>query len=136
MILVGIASLALGVKAKNAGMIMLGLSAAVALYLLCGYGAWLSSRRAHTINLKSTLKEAYLGKLNGTVFVNRHPEDYRILDYTNFYLIEGTGYQCSVAADSWDYQGASNLLAVTTNWQFLYINATGATPFHHAPPGY
>jgi len=125
------------VKAKDVIILVVSLGAVAAFYLLYAYADMISCRRAGTLHVKGMLLEAYCEKTNGTAFINRHPERCRVFDYTNYYLIGGTGYQCSVAADSWDYQGASNLLVVTTNWrQFLYINETGVTLVRFAPPGY
>ncbi len=109
----------------------------VALYLLFMHAFTVGEiRRPHVIRVKNTLLEAYAERTAGHDFTNRRPEGCRVFDYTNLHVIAGTNYQCVLAADSWDYQGASNLLALTTNRSFLYIHPRGAVPAKSYPPGY
>ena len=61
---------------------------------------------------------------------------YHAHPYTNRYVIDGAVYECVMAVDSWDYQGLSNLLVLTTDKKFLYIDRSGAVPVDHMPPGY
>jgi hypothetical protein len=93
----------------------------------------LRPRALHTMN---TLFEAYMAKMDGGVFTNRRPDERRVFDFTNHFVVGGTNYQCLLAADSWDYQGASNLLAITSDKRFLYIDQHGAVLLSGMPPGY
>jgi hypothetical protein len=93
----------------------------------------LRPRARHTMD---SLLEAYTTKMAGGIFTNRSTDERRIFDFTNHFVVGGTNYQCLFAADSWDYQGASNLLAITTDKRFLYIDHHGAVPLSGMPPGY
>ena len=109
----------------------------VALYLFFGHAFTVGEiRRPRVIHVKNTLFEAYMDKTAGVIFTNRYPQNCRVFDYTNLFVIAGTNFQCVLAADSWDYQGASNLLALTSDKMFLYIDEHGAVLASHYPPGY
>jgi hypothetical protein len=95
-----------------------------------------SQRRAMAVNAKSTLLSAYADIKTDGALTNSWSLRYHVRPYTNRYVIDGTVYQCVLAADSWDYQGADNLLALTTKEAFLYIDPHGAVPVGHLPPGY
>lgn len=92
--------------------------------------------RPRVLHVQNTLLEAYLEQANGVVFTNHRPEECHIFGFTNHLVIGSTNYQCVLAADSWDYQGSSNLLVITTNRSFLYIDKHGPVPIEHMPPGY
>ena len=92
--------------------------------------------RPRALHAMDSLLEAYKDKTDGITFTNRRPDEWRIFDYTNQLVIGGTNYQCVFAADSWDYQGASNLLVITSDKRFLYMDQHGAVPLTGMPPGY
>ena len=106
----------------------------IAAYLIFVPALARSQRRASVLNLKSELLSAYADlKVDNT---NMPKDPYHVRLYTNCYSIGGTIYQCVLAADSWDYQGASNLLVLTTNKTFLYIDGHGPILLNGHPPGY
>jgi hypothetical protein len=97
-----------------------------------------SQRRTNVVNTVGALQSAFADlKQNGNI-TNRWPNSYRIFNYTNHYSIAGKEYQCVLAADSWDYRGASNLLALTTNRVFLFINQQDILLLTNSifPPGF
>jgi hypothetical protein len=108
----------------------------VVAYLLFMSALARSQRRAVVVNTKSALLSSYVDfKTDGTL-TNSWSTRYHVHPYTNHYVIGGTDYQCVLAADSWDYQGLSNLLVLTTDKAFLYVDPHGAVPLSDMPPGY
>ena len=95
-----------------------------------------SQRCADVVNAKSGLLSAYVGVRNGEVLTNSWDVRHHTRSYTNHYVIDAADYQCVVAVDSWDYQGLSNLLVLTTDKKFLYIDSRGAMLVSNMPPGY
>ncbi|MGA9778025.1 MAG: hypothetical protein ACLPRE_07570 [Limisphaerales bacterium] len=72
------------------------------------------------------------------ILTNWSPNVCHLFQFTNHYTISGTDYQCVVAADSWDYRARSNLLAITTNGVYLFIDSHGVTELRdwHKVPDY
>ncbi|HRY49508.1 MAG TPA: hypothetical protein P5186_15770 [Candidatus Paceibacterota bacterium] len=95
-----------------------------------------SGWRAVAVNAKATLHSTYVAVQKGGVYTNDWTVRFHVRPYTNRYVIGGEVYQCVMAVDSWDYQGRSNLLAITIEERFLYIDQRGAVPVSHLPPGY
>ena len=95
-----------------------------------------SERRAVVVNTKGALLSSYVDLQAKGVLTNTWSVRHHVRPYTNRYVLDGTVYQCVLAADSWDYQGASNLLALTADKTFLYIDQRRAIPLQHMPPGY
>lgn len=93
-----------------------------------------SQRHAEVINAKSRLLSTYDDVQKGEALTNSWNRYTR--SYTNRYEIGGIVYQCVLAVDSWDYQGPSNLLVLTADKKFLYIDGHGATLVTNRPPGY
>ena len=87
-----------------------------------------SERKARVVHATSALLSTYHS--------NYWKGSCRVFPYTNHFAIGGKIYQCVLAADSWDYQGKSNLMAFTTNQAFLYIDKHGAVLVNRYPPGY
>jgi hypothetical protein len=93
-----------------------------------------SQRYAKVVDACGALLSAYDDVQKGEALTNswnRHT-----LPNTNRYVIDGVVYQCVMAVDSWDYQGPSNLLALTAEKKFLYIDGHGVTLVTDRPPGY
>jgi len=93
-----------------------------------------SQRYAEVVHAKGRLLSTYVDIQQGNALTNSwnqhtHP-------YTNRYVIDGTAYQCVMAVDSWDYQGPSNLLVLTADKKFLYIDGHGVSLVTNRPPGY
>jgi hypothetical protein len=87
------------------------------------------------INTKNLLMVSYAELKERGAFTNPAPDRCRIYVFTNAYLITGTNYRCVLAADSWDYRSASNVLAITTSDEFLFIDKQGVVPWiRHFPP--
>ena len=95
-----------------------------------------SQRRANVIDAKNGLVSAFVDFQNGETLTNSWNLRHHAHSYTNRYVIDGAVYQCAIAVDSWDYQGLSNLLTLTTNKSYLYIDSHGAIPVGNMPPGY
>ena len=93
-----------------------------------------SHRHADVINAKGRLLSTYDDVQKGDALTNSWNRYIR--SYTNRYEIGGIVYQCVLAVDSWDYQGPSNVLVLTTDKKFLYIDGHGATLVTNRPPGY
>jgi hypothetical protein len=90
----------------------------------------------HTTGCSLTLASFYLAQ--DGILTNCSPNVCHLFPFTNHYSIYGTDYQCVVAADSWDYRGRSNLLAITTNGVYLFIDSHSVTKLRdwHELPGY
>lgn len=97
-----------------------------------------AKRSAARVVTISSLKVAYADLEQEGRFSNRWPQFCRISSYTNRYAISGTVYQCVLAADSWDYRGRDNLLAITANGSLLFIDKKGALALNkwNDLPGY
>ncbi len=95
-----------------------------------------SQRKQVILGVRSALLSSYVDLQRGEALTNSRSVDYHVYLYTNRYVIGGTVYRCVLAADSWDYQGLSNLLVLTTDKRFLYIGRHGAVPVSLMPPGY
>ncbi len=109
-----------------------------ALYLVFMRELARSHRRKIVEHPVNALQSAFADlKQNGNI-TNRWPNSYRIFNYTNHYSIAGKEYRCVLAADSWDYRGASNLLVLTTNRVFLFINQQDILLLTNSifPPGF
>ena len=90
----------------------------------------------HATGCSITLAKFYLD--NYGMLTNCSPDICHLFQFTNRYSISGTNYQCVVAADSWDYRGRSNLLAIATNGWYLFIDGRGVINLRdwHQLPGY
>jgi hypothetical protein len=108
----------------------------IAAYLIFMPALARSQRRAVVLNAKGALLSSYVDFQKGEALTNSWNVRYHAHSYTNRYVIDGAVYQCVMAVDSWDYQGLSNLLALTTDKKLLYIDQRGAAPVSHLPPGY
>jgi len=86
-----------------------------------------SKHEASLVVTWNSLKMASVEIQEDGKFTNRWPLICHISEYTNRHLVNGTIYQCILAADSWDYRGRSNLLAITTNGTFLFIDRQGVS---------
>ena len=72
-----------------------------------------------------SLKAAYVALKQDDRFTNIAPQICHIYEYTNRYSVSGKVYQCEFAADAWDHRAHDNLLAITTNYEFLFIDKKG-----------
>ena len=93
-----------------------------------------SKRRDAFIATRNALKAAYLEREQDGQLTNTEPRICRIFEFTNHYAVGAADYRCVVAADSWDYRDSSNMLTITTNWDFLFIDRSGVTPLHRDDP--
>ncbi len=104
----------------------------------CLFYLWQLSRGLHhaaAINTKNLLMVSHAELKERGAFTNPAPDRCRIYAFTNGYVISGTNYRCVLAADSWDYQSDSNVLAITTSNVFLLIDKQGIVPWiGHFPP--
>lgn len=99
------------------------LVAGLFLYYISQVGRGL--RQGAEITTKGYLMLAFEELKEHGAFTNHAPGRCRIYASTNHYLVSGTNYQCVLVADSWDFQSASNMLAITTNQVFLSIDGRG-----------
>ena len=105
-------------------LLLISLPIAVAALILIP-GQIRSKHEASLVVTWNSLKVASVEIQEDGKFTNRYPLICHISEYTNRHLVNGTIYQCILAADSWDYRGRSNLLAITTNGMFLFIDRQG-----------
>jgi hypothetical protein len=111
----------------------------IGLLLILAFGVFLkelakSQRYVEVMHAKNSLVSTYADVQQGNALTNswnRHTHP-----YTNRYVLDGTAYQCVMAIDSWDYQGPSNLLMLTADKKFLYIDGRGVRVVTNRPPGY
>jgi hypothetical protein len=84
------------------------------------------------------LKVASLELRDSGRLTNSNPNICRVFVFTNSYAVAGTNYTCAVGADSWDYRDRRNVLALTTNWDVLFVDQHGVVPMrnYYVPPGY
>lgn len=108
----------------------------IAAYLVFMPALARSQRKAGIVGVKSALLSSYVDFQRGEALTNSWSARYHVHPYTNTYVIDGTVYQCVLAADSWDYQGYSNLLVLTTDKRFLYVGQRGVVQVSFMPPGY
>ena len=118
-------------------LVLIALLAAIVCLLIINHAVIVADQRRPNVHgVKSILRQALGDRTRSVPFTNPYPDLCRVLDYTNYHLISGTGYQCVLAADSWDYQGPTNLLAITTNSLYLYVGKSGTVEASGFPPGY
>lgn len=111
-----------------------------ALILTLGF-IWLyqlgrSLNKASEITAMNSLTISYAELRQYGAFTNPSPSRARIFAYTNDYVISGTNYHCILAADSWHYQGAKHVLAISTNGFFLLITEDGPVHLRGTVPFY
>jgi hypothetical protein len=118
-------------------LVVIALLAAIVCLLVINHAVTVADQRRPDVHgVKSVLLQAFDAKTRNVIFTNPYRDLCRVVEYTNYHLISGTGYQCVLAADSWDYQGLTNLLAITTNRLYLYIGKSGTVEASGFPPGY
>lgn len=127
---------------KRSGIVILliALSVIVAIIILVPVATELiRANRDGVLNATgASLQVAKVYLAQTSILTNWSPNMCHLFEFTNHYTISGTDYQCVVAADSWDYRDRSNLLAITTNGVFLFIDNHGVTKLRdwHEVPGY
>jgi hypothetical protein len=99
------------------------------------------TRAKHRLTYQKTvnsLKAASLELRDSGRLTNSDPDICRVFIFTNTFALEGTNYTCAVGADSWDYRDRRNVLALTTNWDVLFVDQRGAVSMrrYYVPPGY
>jgi hypothetical protein len=95
-------------------------TALLTLALLYIYAAGRSERIAKFINYKNDLKDAHLELHLGGSFAN-HYNHTVVHVFTNYYVIDGTNYQCEFVGENEDFKNWGRL-AITTNQVYLWID--------------